>query len=432
MNDIPRTVVDVISAFMSVYCFYLFYGAVARKKHNRIIRLLYLFAIAFVFSLSIIFIENKIIHATIVILLTVTTALIFQMKWYNYILMPLLIYVILTLTELLVAGVVSTLFSINLETGRQGVYYYLGLFLSKFIAYIFVMLFRFRKHKTLFGTFKSGAAFLILLPVATVSVILLQYNFFLQIPSDAQNITVASICCYSLLFLSNILVFAMIDRIYDDSVKDARLNVATEVISKQELQYKQLVVYHNDIQKIRHDQKNYLIGVIGELHNGNIKNALLSLEKEYNTISNETIQYSSESSIVHLIISNKKAVADNKNIGIDFSYRNLSRINISSIDLAIILGNILDNAIEATEKVTTAKRTIKVFTAVQNDVIIIRVENPTADKVDIFNLSSTKEESSKHGFGIISIRNIASKHNGNVEFDYKDHIFYTVVYLNNE
>lgn len=432
MTLIQNILLNTLSAAFTVYSFFLFYDIIARRKTKNSITLLCFVLITVLFTLTLTFAENRLINLLVLSTLTISASWIFDMKWYNHLIMPLLIIAIPTVAEIIVAGTMSILFSIDLEKGRTGVYYVMGLLLSKFLVYIFIIIFKFSKHKLLFGRFKKSTFFIILVPLSTVAVMLLQYNYYILIPQSNSSFVLAALLCYSLLILSNILMFDVIDNVYNSTMKDTQIEMASEIIKKQEEQYRQFLMHQKDLLKIRHDQKNYILGLIDALENKKYENALSSLRNEYSVITNSVISQNSQNGILHLIVSNKTDEARRMGIEIDYSYRNIDRINISPIDLAIALGNALDNAIEATDKVTDKEKIIRLYVATQNNSVIINIKNPTEHNVDIDDLGTTKTDPSLHGFGIIGIKSIVAKYHGNVAFKCENKEFQTTMIIDND
>ena len=128
----------------------------------------------------------------------------------------------------------------------------------------------------------------------------------------------------------------------------------------------------------------------------------------------------------------KKQTALDLGIEIDFEYREPQKLLIPSVDMSIILGNAIDNAIEATHKLSdTSKKRIRLFVALKNDTVIITIKNPTISEIDPNNLTTEKEERENHGFGIISMKQIAAKYNGEVLFSYNNGVFVTSIIMRN-
>lgn len=96
------------------------------------------------------------------------------------------------------------------------------------------------------------------------------------------------------------------------------------------------------------------------------------------------------------------------------------------MDLSALFGNILDNAIESTEKVSEQKkRLIHLTVAVQKGFLRIRCENYFEGHVEIRNglPVTTKTDKRYHGYGMKSIRSIAEKYGGSVTFEVRENWF---------
>ena len=114
-------------------------------------------------------------------------------------------------------------------------------------------------------------------------------------------------------------------------------------------------------------------------------------------------------------------------------HNELKNIQISEIDLAIILGNALDNAIEAADKITEQdERKVSLTIKLHNNQIIIVVKNKVTTDVNTDDLKTNKKDVDYHGFGILSIKNLAKKYEGNVMFSCEDNTFQIYIVLKNE
>lgn len=99
---------------------------------------------------------------------------------------------------------------------------------------------------------------------------------------------------------------------------------------------------------------------------------------------------------------------------------------MSDIDIYVLFGNAIDNAIEAVRQVATAKeRTVRLTLKKRQGMVVIHVENPFAIQPNIVNglPQTSKADKSLHGYGIRSIRNIANKYGGRVEIKATDNLF---------
>ena len=99
---------------------------------------------------------------------------------------------------------------------------------------------------------------------------------------------------------------------------------------------------------------------------------------------------------------------------------------INTIDLYAILGNALDNAIEAVEKFKhEEKRQIDVMIYRQQQFLVINIVNPTKE-IPVFEdelPKTTKSDRFHHGFGLKSIQYMVKKYDGNLNVSVVDGCF---------
>ena len=188
--------------------------------------------------------------------------------------------------------------------------------------------------------------------------------------------------------------------------------------------------HNNTILKIKHDHKNFLLGILSDVDSGKLDNVRSLISKELDIIQNQDIP-PVDCNIIHTVVNYKLQQAKEHNIIIEHEYHEIQKINIAATDLAIILGNALDNAIEASKKLPLEiDKLISLYIKVHGDHVIIIIKNPIQEIVDTEKLLSNKN-SIYHGFGIMSMKNIAAQYGGNIVFNVKDNTFETHIILNN-
>lgn len=108
---------------------------------------------------------------------------------------------------------------------------------------------------------------------------------------------------------------------------------------------------------------------------------------------------------------------------------------IPESDIATLLGNMLENAIQACQKQTTGKKFITLKAAVINKTLLaISVCNSFTEPVQTKNgaFLSSKLNFSAEGLGTLSIRNTAERYGGIANFSYAHNVFEASVLLNNK
>lgn len=162
----------------------------------------------------------------------------------------------------------------------------------------------------------------------------------------------------------------------------------------------------------RHDFNHHISCIYGLLDLNNIDEAkkyakeLLKDVQEVNNIVNI------ENSTILAILNNNLTVAKEKDIEVDLNIDIPKELKINSMDISIILGNSLSNAIEACENLK--KKYIKLYMYMKGEYLIIKIKN--SKKEDVFidenSYETTKIDKENHGFGLKNIKYIVDKYDG--------------------
>lgn len=420
-----------VNACLMVYTFLLFFDSFTTLRTNKKTYIPSIVAITAIFTMILLLVPLGLFRTILLIAIPICTSFLYKFKWYNHILFSLFVFVLGALSELITTALLSTIFSISPQIATEGIFKFIGIVLSKMIAILIITVFKLRKYKLDYSMSFRKTLALFLVPLSAIIVVFVHVYWFIQIPYQSEPLVISNIVSYLVLVISNVLAFQIIDTSYQSDEKDKQLATAQELIRAQEKQYKQMQEHNATILKMKHDHKNYLIGLISELENGNVSAALSSLYSEQKILLSPTDTYW-QNTIMTTVIKSKAEFALSKNIVLNFTYNELQNIQISHIDIAILLGNAIDNAIEATDKIVSDTKTIDIFIKVSNDLIIISIKNPVVSNVDVDDLTSTKRKNGSHGFGIVSMKNIAHKYGGEVIFSCNDNIFDTYIVLRNQ
>lgn len=108
-----------------------------------------------------------------------------------------------------------------------------------------------------------------------------------------------------------------------------------------------------------------------------------------------------------------------KNISL-FADVNIDKITVKDADLCSILSNLIDNAIEAVDKIENDK-TVKLNINQKGNMLFIAMENPSVYNPLENNFNSQKK--GNHGWGTKIINDIVNKYNGNMTMNYDNKIF---------
>lgn len=230
-----------------------------------------------------------------------------------------------------------------------------------------------------------------------------------------------------LLMIANISLLYLFER-YDIKCKEEQKLKDEQVLLQMETKYlKELIDKQTNAAKEIHNIKNELFAIkslIDEDYNEG-KNKIANICNIVDGMQN--VVYTSNRSIDSLINSKRKIMNDN-NIKFDCKSFISDFKNVDLIDLCVLLGNLLDNSIEACLKLENNKFILLNIMQDKNYLNII-VKNTFLNlKV---NLETTKTNSIIHGFGLKSVNSIVKKYDGNMLVEKIDGYFIVSLLLKN-
>lgn len=135
--------------------------------------------------------------------------------------------------------------------------------------------------------------------------------------------------------------------------------------------------------------------------------------------------------MVDAILNSKLSLIATKHIAVNAKAKVPSKLRISEIELCIIIGNLLDNAMEACMKQTNrSERFIRIYIGILKEQLYISVSNSVGGEVKRSGRTylSTKG-SATHGFGLVRIDRIADKYNGYINRQHEEGVFATEIML---
>ena len=185
-------------------------------------------------------------------------------------------------------------------------------------------------------------------------------------------------------------------------------------------------------QREQHDLKNKLLGIRSSMEKQNVQDAIRMIDGilEHGNMVDKAELEKIGNDIIDTILRFKYAKAIQKNIVVKIDGFAMQKLPILDEDLCVVLGNMLDNAIEASEKVTD--RWINVSIGLRKNGLVIVVENSFDGiiKKNIHgNIISIKENKEHHGYGLKSIRKTVEKYDGELVVEIRGNIFRAVAFM---
>ena len=204
------------------------------------------------------------------------------------------------------------------------------------------------------------------------------------------------------------------NREYENTINSKLLEQQNETL-KQSIIYKDAFV--KEMKAVRHNIKNQLLTIrqyADDGRNDDIKDYIDVLTN--NHLPNILNYINTNNAAFDAVINSKIAVCNQKNIFMEVNIKQDTYISIPSVEIAVLFGNLLDNAIEAAKDTNEKRITLDIQK--NASYLIILVSNSIKSSVleDNKNLETSKPDKKLHGIGIKSIKNIVEKHNGMIQF----------------
>ena len=180
----------------------------------------------------------------------------------------------------------------------------------------------------------------------------------------------------------------------------------------------------------RHDYRNHIQTMKVLAEKGNleaIKEYLNKLDEDLATV--DTV-VKTGNAMADAILNSKISLAKSKGINVKVDAHVPVKLKMSELDLCVILGNLFDNAIEASLPLPEEERLIRVYMVMKNTQLYISFTNFTASKKQTkeANLFKTTKGDG-HGFGLVRIDSIIEKLDGYLSRNSEDGAFTTEVLI---
>ena len=197
-----------------------------------------------------------------------------------------------------------------------------------------------------------------------------------------------------------------------------------------ETHYREVDNMYRQIRGWRHDYRNHIQTMKAYAASGDweaIRRYLDLLDEDLTSV--DTV-IRTGNPMMDAILNSKISLAKAKDIRVTADAHIPLKLKSSEIDLCCIIGNLFDNAIEASMKLTREQRMIRVYMGMRNTQLYISFTNFTAGKKlkkegKIFR--STKGEG--HGFGLVRIDAIVQRLDGYISRNSEDGAFTTEILL---
>lgn len=319
--------------------------------------------------------------------------------------------------------VITAMIHINMQELYKNPYgYYLVCYVAKICeVIIFIIIGFFIKQKLYFihVTWKHWLKTFIL-PIVSLFIAVFLWRLYWTVPFAADAILLCTIA----LFVTNLFAIAVLNyldqqqQLYQDNL-----------VLQKSIQYQNEAVeawtnaYKNQ-RKMTHDFQNQLSVIYGlaecEAPNSELSSYIQTILK--NSTANSLIVKTGRL-VADVLLSQKHDVAQTKGIQFLLQLDDLTHFGLKDEHLVVVLSNLIDNAIEACEKIDNGKiKKITLVMKVEEESSFLYIENTTAFPVKILDnqIVIPMKPSTEHGYGLKNVVNILNQYHAVFAITYKE------------
>ena len=296
-----------------------------------------------------------------------------------------------------------------------------GSFISKMCMLLFsVLIDHYAKEKQYT---EIPLRYFIITLLVPASSIYMMHHIFLMAAFHAEY-SFFSVVAGILLLLVNYVIFTVYDRMGQAAELQSRNRLYEQQLDLCSHQAEERELHYLELRRMRHDMKNHLSGILGMVNAGQAKEASDYIQKMLDDgIGTWAGELSHTGNIVvDSLVNHKYALAIRD--GIQFEARVFipSVLPFQSGHLAIIFGNLLENALEACRKLPQEQRYIILETTYIKEMLQICIKNSSSEKLKKDNRGrylTTKEDNGRHGIGLASVEQALADYNGELFTKYE-------------
>lgn len=179
---------------------------------------------------------------------------------------------------------------------------------------------------------------------------------------------------------------------------------------------------HKEMRGYKHDFHHHLQALKGQLEAGEVDRALAYIEQLDGQLMNVDTLLKTGNVSLDAVLSAKLAQAKAENIAVTVKANVPDTLTVSDVELSIIVGNLLDNAIEAC-RMAVGERFIRIFMSMKGNMLYFSMLNAASAKRKKTGSLFATHKDGVHGFGLRRAEAIIEEHGGWVKYNSEDGAF---------
>jgi two-component system sensor histidine kinase AgrC len=426
--DMIQNNLPVVIAIVLVMCFQLnfFFDSVFDKSTRKPNRLIYFLLFGVCNYIYLVVYLNSYVSSILALLVIFSLAQSYQVDMKKKIIFTFLYGVLMSTVNLIGLYIFSAIDSVDFNSldpvaEQAQTLFTKALFLSCILMFAVIQIIRLiAKRKSYSLHYRYYIIFLIV-PIIS----LYQLNLLTQY-SEKNIYYFIAVIGFLLLNVGIVYVFETIVEKFQVTHENAQLQ---DQMDYQDANYEKTVHSFKSIKRIIHDTNQHLLYIDACMKRNELEAAAEHIKVVLGKVEGAYNQVNTGNLVIDALVTNTLNIGQANGIRIDTKLGLYEQdVKIDRYDLCVALGNMLDNAIEASKKVKVAEdRYILIKITSDETALYIHILNHMDSEV--FHLHSQKPNPEFHGIGLTNISRICDKYGGNMTIEAKNKVFNNMVLL---
>lgn len=429
-----KSLIDIVGIVLETLACLSFFDVVYKNKRLNSTKNFYtcIFVYIILHSCISIFVSDSNLKLVFFFCIIFSLSFIYKAKFVQRILYSFLLLIIIVICEI-VAGLMLSLItrqSISDDSDHLA-YYFAATLASKILAFVIAKILIIYKKQT-----SSNVSLLWLLPFSLLPIGTLIAIFVLTGYMYSQSeiyIIIAVLISDALLVVSNIAFFYLFEQMQKQYQEGLQTKLINQQIIGQMEYFRDLSEQQRISNKALHDLKHTMIVICDKIKHED-PDINEKIEGIYNEIMRGQTVINTGNTAFDALVNMKYILMKERNINFKPIIQMEQGSLVNDFDMCALLGNLLDNAIEACEKIENHDmRFIDLRINFDKDVFNIVIKNSVTQKVNIdknMNFNTDKINPEAHEIGTQSIKSIVKKYNGECFFESTQDVFTARILMN--
>lgn len=353
--------------------------------------------------------------------------IIFESGWLRLLMFLLIYLMVIGSVEVLTYGLITFFLQVQPSVmGQNTVYRVVGGLLSRCLVFIAIRFIAKRHvvHEHLRKVYIYEFILILLSDLTFFIIVLSVYQDDILVESNALGILSVS----AFLIIFTMLIMKVIDEIIRYSQKEVQWDLM-------EREYERQINYIHSLDELtyklkaqRHDFNHHIGCLYGLIEQNEFIEAKIYLKDLIRSMQKLNDILKIDNPVIGALINYKLSMAEEKNIKITTDINIPKVMPFEAIDISIILGNAIDNAIEGCEGAENKQIAIQMVMEKQH--LFIKIENSVASHMSVRTVDvstnhfkTTKPDLENHGFGLTNIQYAVEKYSGLMKYETKEDQF---------